>query len=372
MTQPPGPTQRDRDIRDTQNPWERHGWIMAAIWLVFLMYPLTSAFTVETSWVWRSFAIVAILAFATVYVYGFIRIGRTETWAQVNRLGWRCVAVLLALTLATSLVIGLNALGMVTFLIAFAMFSLPLAAALGIGVAGVAFAVLVPLTMGVLQETWFFIPILLMVGVATAVVRVLEQRGMEHLEIAGVMALVAERERVARDVHDVLGHSLTVVTIKAELAQRLVDADPERAKAELAQIQSLTREALAEIRATVAGLRVARLGDEVTSASAALADAGMSAQLPADTSVVDPRHRIVLAWVLREAVTNVVRHSGATSCAVGIGRSTLSVTDNGRGCSGRPDGNGLRGLRERVAAAGGTLHVRPGPGGRGTTLRVEL
>jgi len=345
---------------------------MGAIWLVFLMFPLTSAFAVETSWVWRSLAIGAILAFAGVYVYGFIRIGRTETWAQVNRFGWRCLAVLLSLTLATSLVIGINALGMVTFLIAFAMFSLPLAAALGIGVVGIAVAVLVPLAMGVLGETWFFIPILVMVGVATAVVRVLEQRGIEHQEIAGEMALVAERERVARDVHDVLGHSLTVVTIKAELAQRLVDSDPERAKAELAQIQSLTREALAEIRATVAGLRLARLGDELTSAGAALADAGLSGQLPADPSVVDPRHRIVLAWVLRETVTNVVRHSGATSCAVAIGPRTMSVTDNGRGCSGRPEGNGLRGLRERVAAAGGTLVVGPGPGGQGTTVRVEL
>ena len=381
VTQPPARTSADGstrhtrpagDTRDTQNPWERYGWIMGAIWLGFLMFPLTSAFAVETSWVWRSLAIAAILAFAAVYVYGFIRIGRTETWAQVNAFGWRCLAVLLALTVVTALVIKLHALGMVTFLIAFAMFSLPLGAALGIGVVGIAFAVLVPLAMGVLEETWFFIPILLMVGVATAVVRVLEQRGTEHQAIAGEMALVAERERVARDVHDVLGHSLTVVTIKAELAQRLVYDDPERAKAELAQIQSLTREALAEIRATVAGLRVARLGDEITSAGAALADAGVSAQLPADPSLVDPRHRILLAWVLREAVTNVVRHSGATTCAVGIGPSTLSVTDNGRGCAGRPEGNGLRGLRERVAPVGGTLNVGPGPGGRGTTVRLEL
>jgi two-component system, NarL family, sensor histidine kinase DesK len=371
VTQPCGP-HPNRDTRDTQNPWERYGWIMGAIWLVFLSFPLKSSFTVETSWVWRSFAITAILAFAAVYVYGFIRIGRTETWAQVNRLGWRSLAALLALNLATALVIGLDALGMVTFLIAFAMFSLPLTAALGIGVAGVAFAVLAPLALGVLAENWFFIPILLMVGVATAVSRVLEQRGTAHQQIAGEMALVAERERVARDVHDVLGHSLTVVTIKAELAERLVDGDPARAKAELAQIQSLTREALAEIRATVAGLRVARLGDEITSAGSALADAGVSAQLPADTSVVDPRHRIVLAWVLREAVTNVVRHSRATSCAVGIGPRTMSVTDNGLGCAGRPEGNGLRGLRERVAAVGGTLNVGPGPGGQGTTLRVEL
>jgi two-component system sensor histidine kinase DesK len=166
-------------------------------------------------------------------------------------------------------VIGVDALGMVTFVVAFAMFTLPLATALGIGVAGIGAAVVVPLSLGVLAETWFFVPIVLMVGVSTAVVRVLEQRGAEHQQMAAEMALVAERERVARDVHDVLGHSLTVITVKAELAQRLVDADPERAKAELAHIQSLTREALAEIRATVAGLRVARLADELKSAAAA-------------------------------------------------------------------------------------------------------
>lgn len=358
--------------RETQGPWERFGWIMGAIWLVFLMFPLTSAFAAETSWVWRTFGVAAILGFAAVYVYGLIRMGQAESSAQVNRLGWRCLAVLVSLAGATAVVIGLDALGMVVFIVAFAMCSLRLAAALAIGVAGITVAVLVPLAMGVLEETWFLLPLIVLVGVATAVVRVLDQRGTEHQAMAKEMALVAERERVARDVHDVLGHSLTVVTVKAELAQRLVDADPERAKGELAQIQSLTREALAEIRATVAGLRVARLGDELTSAGAALADAGVSAQLPADASIVDPRHRIVLAWVLREAVTNVVRHSGATYCTVDIGPSTVSVTDDGRGCSGQPEGNGLRGLRERVAAAGGAFNVGPGPRGRGTTVRVEL
>ena len=141
---------------------------------------------------------------------------------------------------------------------------------------------------------------------------------------------------------------------------------------ELAQIQSLTREALAELRATVAGLRVARLSDELTAAHAALADAGVSAQMPADASVVDPRHRIVLAWVLREAATNVVRHSGATHCTVDLGSSTLTVTDDGRGCSDLVEGNGLRGVRERVTSAGGALSIGAGPDGRGTIVRVEL
>lgn len=358
--------------RDTQDPWERFGWVMGSIWLVFLLFPLRSAFTAETSWGWRSFGVATILAFAAVYLFGFIRIGRSDTWSHANRLGWRCVPMLVSLTGATALVVGLDALGMVTFIIAFAMFSLPWAAALGIGVTGLAVAVLVPMAMGVLGQTWFLLPIILLVGVSAAVVRVLDQRGMAHQEMAKQVALVAERERVARDVHDVLGHSLTVVTVKAELAQRLVDANPERAKAELAQIQSLTREALAELRATVAGLRVTRLGDELAAACAALADAGVSAQMPADASVVDPRHRILLAWVLREAATNVVRHSGATRCIVDVGPSMLSVTDDGRGCSGHLEGNGLRGVRERVTSAGGALRVGPGPDGRGTTVRVEL
>ena len=369
MTAPAATSQPDRD---TQDPWERFGWIMGAIWLVFLFFPLAAAITADTTWAGHAFAVVAILGFAVVYVYGFVRIGRTETWTQVNRLGWRVLAVLVMLIGTAALVIGVHALGMVTFVVAFAMLTLPLAAALGIGVAGVGAAVLVPLSLGVLEETWFFVPIVSMVGVATAVVRVLDQRGAKHREMAAEMALVAERERVARDVHDVLGHTLTVVAVKAELAQRLLDADPERANAELAQIQSLTREALAEIRATVAGLRVARLADELDSAAAALADAGVAADLPADPSIVDPRHRIVLAWVLREAATNVVRHSAARCCTVEIGSSMLSVTDDGRGFAGRQEGNGLRGVRERVAGAGGKLSVGPGPDGRGTNVRVEL
>ncbi len=361
-----------RPDRDTQNPWERFGWIMGAIWLVFLLFPLVAATTVDTSWAGHVLAVAAILGFAGVYVYGFVRLGRIEEWTQVNRLGWRVLAVLVVLTAAAASVIGVSALGMITFLVAFAVFTLPLASALAIAVAGIGIAVLVPLALGSFEENWFFVPIVLMVGISTGVVRVLEQRGASHQEMVAEMALIAERERVARDVHDVLGHSLTVVTVKAELAQRLVDADPERAKAELAQIQSLTREALAEIRATVAGLRVARLADELDSAAAALADAGVTAELPADPSVVDPRHRIVLAWVLREAATNVVRHSAARTCTVELGSSTLSVTDDGRGIDGRPDGNGLRGLRERVAGAGGRLSLGPGPAGRGTTLRVDL
>jgi two-component system sensor histidine kinase DesK len=149
-----------------------------------------------------------------------------------------------------------------------------------------------------------------------------------------------------------------------------MDVDPARARAEVEQIHDLSRQALAEVRTTVGGLRVARLVDEVEAARTVLGDAGITADLPGDLDVVDPRHRIVLAWALREAVTNVVRHSGATRCSVTLGPDRLRVEDDGSGVHGR-EGNGIRGLRERVTAAGGTLTLRPGETG-GTVLEVRL
>src|SRR5699024_764142 len=176
--------------------------------------------------------------------------------------------------------------------------------------------------------------------------------------------------RVARDVHDVLGHSLTVITVKAELAERLIDADPEQAKSELAQIQPLSRESLAEARATVAGRRVARLENEVQRARPPLAGAGIEADLPTDITTVDPRHRIVLAWVLRELVTNVVRHSAATTCRIRLGSSWLQVIDDGVGMGAGAAGHGLRGVADRIGR--GELTITGGDRGRGATVTVTL
>ena len=222
------------------------------------------------------------------------------------------------------------------------------------------------------EGTWVVAIIVFAVGVMTGGVRIVADRGEDYERMSRDLAIVEERERVARDVHDVLGHSLTVVTVKAELAERLVDLDPERAKDELAEIQALSRQALAEIRATVGR----------TAGGAARGRAGLRADgarrrrhrgpRPDDPSAVDPRHRMVLAWVLREATTNVVRHSDADTCWVELATNRLTVRDDGRGLGGRPEGNGIRGLRERVGAAGGQLSLETGPEGHGTVLEVTL
>jgi two-component system sensor histidine kinase DesK len=183
--------------------------------------------------------------------------------------------------------------------------------------------------------------------------------------------ITEERERVARDVHDVLGHSLTVVSVKAGLAERLIDVDADRARAEVADIARIARESLAEIRATVGGLRAAELAAELAGAREGLLSAGIAVDLPPDPEVVDPSHRPVLGWVLREAVTNIVRHSRASSCRIELAPHTLVVEDDGVGVDDRRMGNGLSGLRERVVLAGGDFSVGPRPDGRGTRLEVS-
>jgi two-component system sensor histidine kinase DesK len=349
-----------------EDPWDRFGWVMGAIWLVFLGFPVAAALTSGHPVALRVLAVAMVVTFAAVYLHGFVRIKALgEAPLQV----WAHLVASAVLMVSTGVIVGADALGMAPFVAALAVFLLPLRQGLALW-AVLLVGVAVVVARSGEAGAWFLVGIVVLVGSVAVVVRQLDTWGARHRQTAADLALVAERERVARDVHDVLGHSLTVLTVKAELAERLVDVDPERAKDELAQIRDLTRQSLAEIRATVGGLRVARLADELDAARAALAAAGIDARLPADPMVVDPRHRIVLAWSLREAVTNVVRHSRAPTCRVELGPDWLAVTDDGRGRGRKPEGNGLRGLRERVAAAGGALEVADT--GRGTRLRVQL
>lgn len=374
MTLPVTPSGMPRD------PWDRFGWVMGAIWLVFLAFPVVAAITSDRPpWV-RALAVTLIAVYAAVYVHALVWLGRVGQPEERFRRGWRYAAAMTALLVLTVLAIGLDASWMATFVVALGMSVLPRRGAIAVFLAAVLASVVIAWssgrpTSGPYTETegaWYLVLLITVVGVATGAVRLIDDSGARHRALVRDLALTSERERVARDVHDVLGHSLTVVTVKAELAERLVDADPERAKAELAQIQTLARQSLAEIRATVGGLRSASLPDQVDAARTALSAAGIAADLDADPSAVDPRFRVVLAWALREAVTNVVRHSGAATCRIALGPDRMTVCDDGRGVRDRAEGNGLRGLRERVQAAGGLLDVGPGDDGVGTTLRVRL
>ncbi|MCL3861112.1 sensor histidine kinase [Actinotalea sp. K2] len=174
------------------------------------------------------------------------------------------------------------------------------------------------------------------------------------------LAKIAERERIARDLHDLLGHTLSVIVLKSELAARLVRADPDRATAEVNDIEQIGREALDEVRAAVTGYRARGLGAELDGARVALEAAGVEVEVHADPVDLRPEQESALAMALREAVTNVVRHAGARRVTISITTAgaevRLEVSDDGHGVVG-PAGSGITGMRERIAALGGLVEV---------------
>jgi len=189
------------------------------------------------------------------------------------------------------------------------------------------------------------------------------------------LAAENERTRIARDLHDLLGHSLTTITVKAGLARRLAATDPERSVAEIAAVEELSRQSLADVRAVVSNYREVTLASELAAGRELLRAAGIEAQLPRATDTVARSHQALFGWVVREGLTNVVRHAHATQCCVTIGPHSLDIVDNGVGgdaSAGRgPAGSGLSGLRERVQAAGGTIDAGSVPPA-GWRLHVEF
>jgi two-component system sensor histidine kinase DesK len=194
---------------------------------------------------------------------------------------------------------------------------------------------------------------------------------MAHEEIEQ-LAKTAERERIARDMHDILGHSLSLIVLKSELAGRLLESQPSRAALEIAEIETAARQALAEVRRTITGYRSEGFASELTRAARILETAGVRLNRPANAPYLTPRHDSTLSLVLREAVTNIVRHAGASECSIEVStaedRTQLVIADDGRGDI-RQEGNGLRGMRERVQELGGRLSLESD---RGTRLQIEL
>jgi two-component system, NarL family, sensor histidine kinase DesK len=186
----------------------------------------------------------------------------------------------------------------------------------------------------------------------------------ETQEQLAVAAVVAERERIGRDLHDILGHSLTAIAVKAGLARRLLESDPATAGVEIADVERLAREALADVRATASGYREVSLSGELAVAAAVLQASGIRAELPRAVDAVNPAAREVFGYVIREAVTNVVRHSGAGSCTVTLEPNSIEIVDDGPGPADVEHcGNGLPGLADRLAAVGGTIEAGPLSGG---------
>ncbi|MFM1727015.1 histidine kinase [Prescottella soli] len=352
--------------------WGRFGIVFAAVWLVFLFEPLAAGWhrrDLASGWI----GITATLLFAVVFlsVFSSARRGRMRRELRPplpQAIG--DMTVLVALAVIMTVTLGEAGLASTVFLAVTAVTLLPAIAggAVALGVAGV-------VELLATRAGWNVssLPLAIcaaafaMAGVTALMNRniaLLNRRDEDELRV-----VQEERARMARDLHDILGHSLTVITVKAQLANRLLDVDADRARVELDDLERLSRDALADVRSAVEGFRGVSLPVEIARAREALRAAGIEADLPNSTDAVPTRLRELFAWTVRESVTNVVRHSGARRCTVTIDDRHVAVVDDGVGTDALLAGNGLTGLRERAAAADARVIVtHPQP--RGFSVQV--
>ena len=343
---------------------------MATVWLVFLYFPLNLALTGDVPTAARIATVALTAVFVVVYVTSAVVGFRGDGPTQPTVTGW-AIGVTLTLTaigMTEYALIGVQAATYFIYIVAITIFLYPPR----IGLSVSALYVVVTYTLMFLSRDGIDIAaatIVVGVYVACAGSVYFEHVGTREGKQRAAAAVLDERERVARDVHDVLGHSLTVIALKSDLAARLAQADPSKAREEMIAVAALARTGISELRTTIMGLKVRQLAEELEQAREVTAGAGVALEVTGTPQDVDPRHRITFAWALREAVTNVLRHSGASAMSLTFESDTFVVTDNGTGFGGRM-GNGLRGLAERVGAAGGTLSIEPT--GNGTTLEVTM
>jgi len=342
-------------------------WVLP--WLVFLGAPMQDLASGHHTTPATTAGWVGLVAFTATYLAVVFRtMGRPYA-------GWiiaALVAVLWVLAVTLALSLGSSWLGLFVYVSVTCGITLPLRAAYWTIPLTTAAMMLAGWFVDDLDDAWGLFLIVLLVGYSMTGVRQLVRTTVELRKARATVAQLAaneERLRLARDLHDLLGHSLSLITLKSELAGRMLPDQPDKAAQQVADIEQVSRQALVDVREAVTGYRRPRLAAELAGAQVALTAAGIIADLPAETALdltgTPEESEAALAWALREAITNVVRHSGARRCTVELlARQTLggpvlelTVEDNGCGGSGKGPGNGLTGLSERLEKAGGTLEA---------------
>lgn len=337
------------------------GALISQLFIIgFILVPLLTQLPAPASWLWG----LGVLVYGALFTVSF-----PAAMALPSPWRWVPPAVLLLLSLPFLLVLGPDLSGLWTYVAVSAAMCFGGDRRALLAVVGLAAAAFVlNLVDGALQPSstppWTMPLVILSIGTLMAAftrnLQTLAELRRTQKELATV-AVEEERNRVARDMHDILGHSLSAIALKADLAATLSERDPDAASAEIREVQTLARATLSDMRAVVSGYRQVRIASELASLRTLLPAAGITAHLPTTTDEVPERNRELFGWALREAATNVIRHAGAAHCWVVLAPGRITVEDDGVGPGAHspadPGGTGLHGLAERAADAGGALRI---------------
>lgn len=384
--------------RSRSRPWRlhrRHIVWDATVWVLFLALPIIQLLLGSFAWWQRLLGLTGVLGFIAGYVWAFSTPDNRASSVGVPPTGLSTRILLRELAVQTFFaVLTLPALGWWTvcffpFFCSLILFSTTVRRGIPTVVMATGLLVAASLLWNTHPDSHWQVLGISLTEVPIIIARIAVELQERRTAAERELALVSQREALGRDVHDILGHSLTVLTLKAEVARRLIEHDPAAASRELDEVITLARRALTDVRSTVTRLRSPDLASQVEATRTALSAAQIDMEMLGSAQDIPERQRAVLAWALREATTNIVRHARATSVTVHLAPGMLRVSDDGIGLAGDKPGNGLEGLRSRIEQEGGSLTMtspltrRTGTSGDvetdsadmpsgGTTLEVRL
>ena len=331
------------------------------LWATPLAYLLVDPYRRGAGWLEWSITTVTLLVFVALYTLGLV------FWRRKEVVRWQCVAAMVvAVAFSAYRPAGGILFAMIAAFLPFSVNGRIAASAILVATLVATFAI-EWLALGRSTDSFFYVIVFqsLLLGAGTTFIA-RQQLENERLSRG------AERQRIARDLHDTLGQTLTTVALKSELARRLLDRDVEAARRELADVEQVSRKALAEIREVIHGYTAGGIRAELERAERVLVAAGIVVEQDHDPQELSAAQERILGLVLRESITNVVRHAEATHCRISLGKSgdavCLTVTDDGRGGV-HEEGLGMASIRARLESIGGHAAW---DGRDGTALTVTL
>lgn len=346
------------------------------VWLVFLVIPAYFLIVTPAPWSYKLVGTAGLLGHLALHPAALLVVARrhgpddppAHLWAHF----WLLLTAQLMATVALVPALGVGAAAVMTYcLVLLALVPPVWAAFVGVTATLVVLLVAVGSVQPLGRVLWAWMP-MVWTGVMLLISRIAmvgEQRA-ERLRLD--LARSETRESIAADVHDLMGHSLSTITVKAELARRLIDVDPAAAARELTEMAAISREATDEVRATVRDLSTPDLRRQLRLTDEALRAAGIACRIRGGgVDLAEGRERLA-AWVLREATTNVIRHAQATRCTIELSPDALVIHDDGvgLGTGDNVEGHGLRSMRRRAAAQDAHLTIEDAH--PGTVVRLEF